>query len=226
MKCDKNLFSQKDNIEKLKIAKRRFNQYVYQDEDNKYQVSLKDGKEINVSDDLFEFMKKALCLRKEKGKVELDADQSSRVYGFDPYAMYVIGDIKAMWNHFFAEPLAECVEIMDECLQYLTGVMLITIHFANGSFIREVFTFPGIGEGCPYTGPFIAVGGEFHTRLPNGLYPNPYDRYQYIAVRQGFARSLPCIGFDWHRNATPKFYSREDAILVDDFDYYHGWESR
>lgn len=77
LKCDKNLFSQKDNIEKLKIAKRRFNQYVYQDEDNKYQVSLKDGKEINVSDDLFEFMKKALCLRKEKGSVELDADQSS-----------------------------------------------------------------------------------------------------------------------------------------------------
>ena len=51
LKPDESLFRNKDNIQKLIIAKRRFDEFVYLDENDKYQVKLENGKSINISND-------------------------------------------------------------------------------------------------------------------------------------------------------------------------------
>ena len=90
LKPDESLFRNKDNIQKLIIAKRRFDEFVYLDENDKYQVKLENGKSINISNDLFSFLKETLSSRNKKFEDEYKLGRSQARFAWrDPYAVSV-----------------------------------------------------------------------------------------------------------------------------------------
>lgn len=229
LKPDESLFHNKDNIQKLIIAKRRFNEFVYLDESNEYQVKLEDGKSINISNELFAFLKKILSSRNKEFE---DGPKLGRSQIGDPYARYVVGSIKGIWREYIDVPVEQCKEIIDECLDYLEGRILIVAHLMRGSIIvkelfREEYVVPNMG----FDGYMPTHGVEFHSRyLPDGIYPHPTNVDRYIAIINGVGRDYPFTSsgryFSWARcfGGSFRFYSREHALLVHDWDYAHGFE--
>ena len=134
LKPDESLFRNKDNIQKLIIAKRRFDEFVYLDENDKYQVKLENGKSINISNDLFSFLKETLSSRNKKFEDEYKLGRSQARFAWrDPYAVYVVGSLKGIWREYIDVPAEQCREIIDECLRYLQGCILIVAHVVQNT---------------------------------------------------------------------------------------------
>ncbi len=232
LKPDESLFRNKDNIQKLIIAKRRFDEFVYLDENDKYQVKLENGKSINISNDLFSFLKETLSSRNKKFEDEYKLGRSQARFAWrDPYAVYVVGSLKGIWREYIDVPAEQCREIIDECLRYLQGCILIVAHVVQNTIMKEMILDETIVPDIAFTGYMPQYGVEFRSQyLPDGIYPHPTNFYRYIAIINGIGREYPFVSsgsfFVWRRGfgSAPRFYSREHASLVHDWDYAWGYE--
>lgn len=230
-----NFFTQ-ENIEKLREAKARFNDFVYKDEEGNYKTHLKSGEEIAVEEETFNFLVKCLDYRRyiEERVAEIQMRRQSEEARsspvFDPFEYYVLGQIRGIWDAAI-KMLGDVSDVVGELIDMVANVCYINI-----STLTEVVIGWYTGLSMPqiivppfveYPGPVMAFLWDGQclgsTNAPDGVYAYPnYNLYygsnpgNYIVVEDGMVWAFHCVGAPYSiYRANPKFFRPEHAYLLD-----------
>ncbi|MCB6974685.1 MULTISPECIES: hypothetical protein [Butyricimonas] len=207
-------------------AAKRFSEYVYLDENNVYKISINKGADIGIGENIFSVLAQSLKYREQlklfENKVinmEINSGDEklplTRTFPSGNYDQWVYGQLNYLWNEIIGT-WQSVNEAMVNFFCVVIGASVLTVI----DYVCMPFFGPGIiisPEDDPYCNvPPLAVGMEFRTNLPNGLYPSPGNREQYVAVRNGIATVKFCESarFSWYRKDS-RYYSREDEDLIE-----------
>lgn len=227
-----NFFTQ-ENIDKLKEAKKRFNEFVYKDELGNYKTLLENGKEIAITEPTFDFLVECLKYRPLLDSINntnLIKKKSRTSPYMDPYERYVFGQLAGMWNkvvgliHLTQETIVECAQMVAmTCLVAIATMLEFCVsgftditspqYIVPSFYPCEIQPIALITDGqC--LGPTNALPGIYGFLDYNGQ-GSSFPGY-YLVIENGMAWGYFCES-NWSYSmyrAYPQFYKDEHRYLV------------
>lgn len=221
---DFNDLDHQKNLQLFMEASKRFDEYVYKDENNILKTSINKGADIKISENIFNILSQSLKYREQieilkykRLNMKTNNDEEklllTRSFPVGNYEQWVYGQLNYLWN----EIIGTWQEINDAMITFFCvaiGASIATIiDYLAMPFSGPGFIIPPTDRPNPNILP-LAEGESFHTNLPDGLYPSPLSDHLYIAVRNGFATVKSCsYAFSWYRGKI--YYNVEDRDLID-----------
>lgn len=232
-----NFFTQK-NIDDLREAKVRFDEFVYKDNNGDYKTLLESGEEIGITESTFEYLVECLSLRRLADEIgekiqmrrQLKDAKSSPV--LDPFEYYVLGQLAGMWACFTSgikvtsEILVEvALMVADFCYVAVAVMLEFCLSIFTGTASPQ-FIVPPFSD-YPFPMDELAMDGQYlgPTNAMDGIYAYPnytpdYSSYPwyYILIDNGNVWGFYCLNhpYSMYRNH-PQFFRTEHAYLVQSF---------
>lgn len=228
-------FFTQENIDKLREAKKRFDEFVYKDEQGDYKVLLESGEEIGITEPTFEYLKGCLIYRRllneirKQIQMERDTEHARSSPMLDPFEYYVLGQLVGMWNMVIGtiaiveDMIIELVQKVALVCYVRVAILLELIVTYYTGLSSPQFPVPPFCD-CPI--PVYALNGNGQcfgpTNAPDGIYAYPNYRMSYasfpqfyIVVENGMVWGYGCVNYNYSIfRSSPRFYRDEHTYLA------------